>query len=195
MLSAEAWSTFQILEQILQRGTELIPVSFLGLWNFLPFFHKGVLLGTEYRSESIPSTPSPVLPSTPLLSAHSKTGSRDCSTQTDRGNEQSKAAPSTAAPTPGRLPSTNLAYSADKTGNKAQLLSQRGPCHGLANSSALWGRPCHLFFHSGKVGLVFMRTDGFQRQAWQCSERSQTPWRKKSLKSGSISMDTLGGEV
>uniref|UniRef100_A0A8C4U286 Angiomotin n=1 Tax=Falco tinnunculus TaxID=100819 RepID=A0A8C4U286_FALTI len=75
----------------------------------------GVLLGTEYRSESIPSTPSPVLPSTPLLSAHSKTGSRDCSTQTDRGSEQSKAAPSTAAPTPGRLPSTNLAYSADKT--------------------------------------------------------------------------------
>ncbi|KAM6117228.1 LOW QUALITY PROTEIN: angiomotin [Pterocles gutturalis] len=75
----------------------------------------GVLLGTEYRSESIPSTPSPVLPSTPLLSAHSKTGSRDCSTQTDRGNEQNKAAPSTAAPAPGRLPSTSLAYSADKT--------------------------------------------------------------------------------
>ncbi|KAG8144319.1 hypothetical protein E2320_012846 [Naja naja] len=46
----------------------------------------GVLLGTECRSESIPSTPSPVLPSTPLLSVHSKTGSRDCSTQTDRGN-------------------------------------------------------------------------------------------------------------
>ncbi|OXB67627.1 hypothetical protein ASZ78_016750 [Callipepla squamata] len=75
----------------------------------------GVLLGTEYRSESIPSTPSPVLPSTPLLSAHSKTGSRDCSTQTDRGNEQSKAAPSPAAPTPGRLPSATLPYSADKT--------------------------------------------------------------------------------
>uniref|UniRef100_A0A8B9EGW8 Angiomotin n=1 Tax=Anser cygnoides TaxID=8845 RepID=A0A8B9EGW8_ANSCY len=75
----------------------------------------GVLLGTEYRSESIPSTPSPVLPSTPLLSAHSKTGSRDCSTQTDRGSDQSKAAPPAAAPTPGRLPSTGLAYSADKT--------------------------------------------------------------------------------
>uniref|UniRef100_A0A8C3NYU4 Angiomotin n=1 Tax=Cyanoderma ruficeps TaxID=181631 RepID=A0A8C3NYU4_9PASS len=75
----------------------------------------GVLLGTEYRSESIPSTPSPVLPSTPLLSAHSKTGSRDCSTQTDRGSEQGKAAPSPAAPTPARLPSTNLTYSAEKT--------------------------------------------------------------------------------
>ncbi|XP_058279203.1 angiomotin isoform X2 [Hirundo rustica] len=75
----------------------------------------GVLLGTEYRSESIPSTPSPVLPSTPLLSAHSKTGSRDCSTQTDRGSEQGKAAPSPAATTPARLPSTNLTYSAEKT--------------------------------------------------------------------------------
>uniref|UniRef100_A0A8D2PHP0 Angiomotin n=1 Tax=Zosterops lateralis melanops TaxID=1220523 RepID=A0A8D2PHP0_ZOSLA len=78
----------------------------------------GVLLGTEYRSESIPSTPSPVLPSTPLLSAHSKTGSRDCSTQTDRGSEQGKAAPSPAAPTPARLPSTNLTFSAEKTGNR-----------------------------------------------------------------------------
>ncbi|XP_019377059.1 PREDICTED: angiomotin isoform X1 [Gavialis gangeticus] len=75
----------------------------------------GVLLGTEYRSESIPSTPSPVLPSTPLLSAHSKTGSRDCSTQTDRGSDQNKAASSTMAPPQGRLPSTSLAYSSDKT--------------------------------------------------------------------------------
>ncbi|KAM6426918.1 angiomotin isoform 1-T3 [Liasis olivaceus] len=75
----------------------------------------GVLLGTECRSESVPSTPSPVLPSTPLLSAHSKTGSRDCSTQTDRGGEQSKApAASPAPPTPGRLPAVNLAYGADK---------------------------------------------------------------------------------
>ncbi|XP_019395931.1 PREDICTED: angiomotin isoform X1 [Crocodylus porosus] len=75
----------------------------------------GVLLGTEYRSESIPSTPSPVLPSTPLLSAHSKTGSRDCSTQTDRGSDQNKAASSAMAPPQGRLPSTSLAYSSDKT--------------------------------------------------------------------------------
>ncbi|XP_025066609.1 angiomotin isoform X2 [Alligator sinensis] len=75
----------------------------------------GVLLGTEYRSESIPSTPSPVLPSTPLLSAHSKTGSRDCSTQTDRGSDQNKAASSAVAPPQGRLPSTSLAYNSDKT--------------------------------------------------------------------------------
>uniref|UniRef100_A0A8C9EKV3 Angiomotin n=1 Tax=Pavo cristatus TaxID=9049 RepID=A0A8C9EKV3_PAVCR len=102
----------------------------------------GVLLGTEYRSESIPSTPSPVLPSTPLLSAHSKTGSRDCSTQTDRGNEQGKAAPSPAAPTPGRLPSASLPYSADKTGKEAQLLSQRGPSE-LA-------RAAHFPVHSAK---------------------------------------------
>ncbi|XP_070615717.1 angiomotin isoform X1 [Erythrolamprus reginae] len=76
----------------------------------------GVLLGTECRSESIPSTPSPVLPSTPLLSVHSKTGSRDCSTQTDRGSEQSKApAASPVPPMPGRLPMVNLAYGAEKS--------------------------------------------------------------------------------
>ncbi|XP_074064048.1 angiomotin isoform X6 [Macrotis lagotis] len=46
----------------------------------------GVLLGTECHSESsIPSTPS-----SPPLSAHSKTGSRDCSTQTDRGVDPAK---------------------------------------------------------------------------------------------------------
>uniref|UniRef100_A0A8C3YKH6 Angiomotin n=1 Tax=Catagonus wagneri TaxID=51154 RepID=A0A8C3YKH6_9CETA len=52
----------------------------------------GVLLGGDYRAESVPSTPSPVPPSTPLLSAHSKTGSRDCSTQTERGTESNKTA-------------------------------------------------------------------------------------------------------
>ncbi|XP_042545999.1 angiomotin [Dipodomys spectabilis] len=56
----------------------------------------GILLGGDYRAESIPSTPSPVPPSTPLLSAHSKTGSRDCSTQTERGTEPNKTA--TVAP-------------------------------------------------------------------------------------------------
>ena len=50
----------------------------------------GILLGGDYRAESVPSTPSPVPPSTPLLSAHSKTGSRDCSTQTERGVESNK---------------------------------------------------------------------------------------------------------
>ncbi|KAL8181250.1 UNVERIFIED_CONTAM: hypothetical protein K2H54_050810 [Gekko kuhli] len=77
----------------------------------------GVLLGTECRSESIPSTPSPVLPSTPLLSAHSKTGSRDCSTQTDRGSEQNKIPVSAATPpVQGRLPAMSLSYTAEKAG-------------------------------------------------------------------------------
>ncbi|KAL4844474.1 hypothetical protein H8958_013089 [Nasalis larvatus] len=56
----------------------------------------GILLGGDYRAEYVPSTPSPVPPSTPLLSAHSKTGSRDCSTQTERGTESNKTA--TVAP-------------------------------------------------------------------------------------------------
>ncbi|XP_037677395.1 angiomotin isoform X2 [Choloepus didactylus] len=52
----------------------------------------GILLGGDYRAESVPSIPSPMSPSTPMLSAHSKTGSRDCSTQTERGMEPSKTA-------------------------------------------------------------------------------------------------------
>uniref|UniRef100_A0A2K5Q575 Angiomotin n=1 Tax=Cebus imitator TaxID=2715852 RepID=A0A2K5Q575_CEBIM len=52
----------------------------------------GILLGGDYRTEYVSSTPSPVPPSTPLLSAHSKTGSRDCSTQTERGTESNKTA-------------------------------------------------------------------------------------------------------
>ncbi|XP_035383356.1 angiomotin isoform X1 [Electrophorus electricus] len=61
----------------------------------------GVLLGPEFRgdslrAESISSSPSPVLPSTPMLAAtHSKTGSRDSCTQTDKNQEMSK--PSTPA--------------------------------------------------------------------------------------------------
>lgn len=63
----------------------------------------GILLGGgDYRAESVSSTPSPVPPSTPLLSAHSKTGSRDCSTQTERGTEANK----TAAVIPTSNPST-----------------------------------------------------------------------------------------
>ncbi|KAF6089954.1 angiomotin [Phyllostomus discolor] len=62
----------------------------------------GILLGGDYRADSVPSTPSPVPPSTPLLSAHSKTGSRDCSTQTERGTEPNK----TSAVTPISIPTT-----------------------------------------------------------------------------------------
>ncbi|XP_047700870.1 angiomotin isoform X2 [Prionailurus viverrinus] len=68
----------------------------------------GILLGGDYRAESVPSTPSPVPPSTPLLSAHSKTGSRDCSTQTERGTEPSK----TAAVAPVSVPAPAAAAAA-----------------------------------------------------------------------------------
>ncbi|XP_005886413.1 PREDICTED: angiomotin isoform X2 [Myotis brandtii] len=68
----------------------------------------GILLGGDYRAESVSSTPSPVPPSTPLLSAHSKTGSRDCSTQTERGTEANK----TAAVTPISIPATAAAATA-----------------------------------------------------------------------------------
>ncbi|XP_061454132.1 angiomotin [Rhineura floridana] len=100
----------------------------------------GVLLGTECRSESIPSTPSPVLPSTPLLSAHSKTGSRDCSTQTDRGNEQAKVTTTTfssCAPTPpvqGRIPAMNLTYGSDKADGSvfhSSTLERKNPAQNL----------------------------------------------------------------
>ncbi|XP_062997824.1 angiomotin isoform X2 [Elgaria multicarinata webbii] len=96
----------------------------------------GVLLGTECRSESIPSTPSPVLPSTPLLSAHSKTGSRDCSTQTDRGSEQNKAPTSSALPPgPARLPAMHLtSYGSDKADGSvfhSSTLERKNPAQNL----------------------------------------------------------------
>ncbi|XP_039622337.1 angiomotin isoform X1 [Polypterus senegalus] len=68
----------------------------------------GILLGTEYRAESlcnesISSSPSPVLPSTPMPSTHSKTGSRDSSTQTDKNSDQIKNSVSTLLPVQGKL--------------------------------------------------------------------------------------------
>ncbi|XP_041111556.1 angiomotin-like isoform X3 [Polyodon spathula] len=80
----------------------------------------GVLLGTDFRTESlrtesISSSPSPVLPSTPMMSAHSKTGSRDSCTQTDKGSEQSKPTPSLALPpVQSRLASPSPAYIPDR---------------------------------------------------------------------------------
>ncbi|XP_053555299.1 angiomotin [Bombina bombina] len=75
----------------------------------------GVLLGTEYRSESVSSTPSPVLPSTPLLAGHTKTGSRDCCTQTDKGSEQNKTPSVSASPAPGRITTPSPMYSSERT--------------------------------------------------------------------------------
>lgn len=172
---------------------DLPGVGFLWLWHFLPFSHPGVLLGTEYRSESIPSTPSPVLPSTPLLSAHSKTGSRDCSTQTDRGSEQGKAAPSPAAPTPARLPSTNLTYSAEKTGNRANRELSPTARRDPATHSPSLGQPWWPFLLPGKLGLVFVRTSWFQGGVGVVLNTLKE--FLKSLKSGSISVGTLGREV
>ncbi|XP_075040408.1 angiomotin [Mixophyes fleayi] len=89
----------------------------------------GVLLGTEYRSESISSTPSPVLPSTPQLSGHSKTGSKDCCTQTDRGSEQNKSPSVSASPGPGRLATPSPMYNSERTDTvfQSSTLDRKNP--------------------------------------------------------------------
>ncbi|XP_063288012.1 angiomotin [Pelobates fuscus] len=90
----------------------------------------GVLLATEYRSESISSTPSPVLPSTPLLPGHSKTGSRDCCTQTDRNSEQNKNPSVSASPGPPvRLATPSPMYSSDRTDTvfQSSTLERKNP--------------------------------------------------------------------
>ncbi|KAM9348296.1 angiomotin [Symphorus nematophorus] len=83
----------------------------------------GVLLGPEFRTESlrtesISSSPSPVLPSTPMTAGHSKTGSRDSCTQTDKGQSQDTSKPSTPAlqsmTLPARLSSPSPVYIPDR---------------------------------------------------------------------------------
>ncbi|XP_072361796.1 angiomotin isoform X2 [Scyliorhinus torazame] len=71
----------------------------------------GFLLNTD-RNESHSLSSSPVLPSTPLLSAHSKTGSRDSSTQTERGPESNKLG--TISPSQGK-PGSSSPASMEKT--------------------------------------------------------------------------------
>ncbi|KAM8897671.1 angiomotin isoform 4-T4 [Spinachia spinachia] len=61
---------------------------------------KAGLPGYEFRVESlrtgsISSSPSPVLPSTPMTTGHSKTCSRDSCTQTEKGQSQDTSKPST----------------------------------------------------------------------------------------------------
>uniref|UniRef100_H2T4X4 Angiomotin n=1 Tax=Takifugu rubripes TaxID=31033 RepID=H2T4X4_TAKRU len=82
----------------------------------------GVLLGPEYRTESlrtesISSSPSPVLPSTPMTTGHSKTGSKDSYTQTEKGQSQDSK-PSTPAlqsmTLPARLSSPSPVYIPDR---------------------------------------------------------------------------------
>ncbi|KAM4697071.1 angiomotin [Rhinophrynus dorsalis] len=93
----------------------------------------GVLLGTDYRSESVSSTPSPVPPATPQLSGHSKTGSKDCCTQTDRGSEQNKTPSVCASPAPGRLATPSPMYSSERTDTvfQSSTLDRKNPLPSL----------------------------------------------------------------
>ncbi|XP_026226555.1 angiomotin-like isoform X2 [Anabas testudineus] len=88
----------------------------------------GVLLGPEFRTESlrtesISSSPSPVLPSTPMTTGHSKTGSRDSCTQTEKGQSQDTNKPSTPAlqsmTLPARLSSPSPIYIPDRIADVA----------------------------------------------------------------------------
>ncbi|XP_053329415.1 angiomotin [Spea bombifrons] len=89
----------------------------------------GILLGTEYRSESVSSSPSPVLPSTPLLPGHSKTGSRDCCTQTDRSSEQNKTPSVSASPGQARLATPSPMYNSERTDSvfQSSTLDRKNP--------------------------------------------------------------------
>lgn len=95
----------------------------------------GVLLGPEFRTdslrtESISSSPSPVLPSTPMAAGHSKTGSRDSCTQT--GQEASKTSALQSMTLPARL-STSPVYIPDRMADVAvfqsSTLERRAPVH------------------------------------------------------------------
>ncbi|XP_061659419.1 angiomotin isoform X2 [Syngnathoides biaculeatus] len=62
----------------------------------------GLLLGPEFRTdslrtESITSSPSPIFSSMQMTAVHSKTGSRDSSTQTDKNQSQDTSKPGTPA--------------------------------------------------------------------------------------------------
>uniref|UniRef100_A0A3Q3WHJ4 Angiomotin C-terminal domain-containing protein n=1 Tax=Mola mola TaxID=94237 RepID=A0A3Q3WHJ4_MOLML len=78
----------------------------------------GILLGPELRTESISSSPSPVFPSTLMTAGHSKTGSRDSYTQTERGPSQDTIKPSTSAlqsvTLPGWISSPSPVYIPDR---------------------------------------------------------------------------------
>ncbi|XP_029113914.1 angiomotin isoform X2 [Scleropages formosus] len=102
----------------------------------------GVLLGPEFRTdslrtESISSSPSPVLPSTPMTSGHSKTGSRDSCTQTDKGQESSKSSAATTVPSaPSRITSPSPVYIPDRIADvpvfHSSTLERRAPVQPLA---------------------------------------------------------------
>uniref|UniRef100_A0A3B5LNM9 Angiomotin C-terminal domain-containing protein n=1 Tax=Xiphophorus couchianus TaxID=32473 RepID=A0A3B5LNM9_9TELE len=70
------------------------------------------------RTESISSSPSPVLSTTPMTTGHSKTGSRDSCTQTDKGQSQEASKPSPSVlqsmTLPARLSSPSPVYIPDR---------------------------------------------------------------------------------
>lgn len=96
------------------------------LWKslgFSPPSSTGILLGPEYRTESlraesISSSPSPVLSTTPMTAGHSKTDSRDSYTQTEKGQSQESSKSSVPAlqsmTLPARLSSTSPVYIPDR---------------------------------------------------------------------------------
>lgn len=102
----------------------------------------GVLLGPEYRTESlraesISSSPSPVLSNTPMTAGHSKTDSRDSYTQTEKGQSQDSSKPSVPAlqsmTLPARLSSTSPVYIPDRLADiqvtHSSTLERRLPVH------------------------------------------------------------------
>lgn len=104
-----------------------------GILRNLLIFLEGVLLGPEYRTESlrtesISSSPSPVLPSTPMTTGHSKTGSKDSYTQTEKGQSQDSSKPSTPAlqsmTLPARLSSPSPVYIPDRFAGLFQVIFQ-----------------------------------------------------------------------
>ncbi|MEQ2197831.1 hypothetical protein XENOCAPTIV_003900, partial [Xenoophorus captivus] len=91
----------------------------------------GVLLGPEcrtesLRTESISSSPSPVLSTTPMTTGHSKTGSRDSCTQTDKGQSQEASKPSPltmqSMTLPARLSSPSPVYIPDRLAGQLTCL-------------------------------------------------------------------------
>lgn len=99
-------------------------------WQLLSsHVYPGVLLGPEFRTESlrtesISSSPSPVL-STSMTAGHSKTGSRDSCTQTEKGQNQDSSKPSTPAlqsmTLPARLSSPSPVYIPDRLAGQLTL--------------------------------------------------------------------------
>lgn len=117
----------------------------------------GVLLGPEFRpdslrAESISSSPSPVLPSTPMTAGHSKTGSRDSCTQTDKGQADASKASPPALPglqsmtLPARLSSPSPVYIPDRIADvfHSSTLDRRVPLHSQTSVTTTTATPAPL---------------------------------------------------